>query len=256
MRCFCSLSSMFQTRCSIIYRSKRANQEKCKFSLRPWGLRSVRRESEGRGRQGLFSRAVFTVLVASFFFTFCAFTKSWAYWNGWGGGDFSRLRTDSQKFKTLVPTLMSHATSANHLLTALSDEAGLKLALSSIMRLAPYYLSFKKVVRALVKSVAAVWSEAANSEATRITAFLVLRRVVVIGDAGLRQATLRAAYQGLVRGSRNTTVHTIQGVNLMKNSAAELWGLDPSVGYTTGFTFIRQLAIHLRSCITNPTKVK
>jgi nucleolar complex protein 2 len=151
---------------------------------------------------------------------------------------------------------MSHATSANHLLTALSDEAGLKLALSSIMRLAPYYLSFKKVVRALVKSVAAVWSEAANSEATRITAFLVLRRVVVIGDAGLRQATLRAAYQGLVRGSRNTTVHTIQGVNLMKNSAAELWGLDPSVGYTTGFTFIRQLAIHLRSCITNPTKVK
>ncbi|TKA63480.1 hypothetical protein B0A49_13276 [Cryomyces minteri] len=37
----------------------------------------------------------------------------------------------------------------------------------------------------------------------------------------------------------------------MKNSAAELWGLDPMIGYTTGFTLIRQLAIHLRSSITN-----
>jgi nucleolar complex protein 2 len=40
----------------------------------------------------------------------------------------------------------------------------------------------------------------------------------------------------------------------MKNSAAELWGIDQSVGYTTGFTFIRQLAIHLRSSITNNQK--
>jgi len=40
----------------------------------------------------------------------------------------------------------------------------------------------------------------------------------------------------------------------MKNSAAELWGIDQGVGYTTGFTFIRQLAIHLRSSITNNQK--
>ena len=40
----------------------------------------------------------------------------------------------------------------------------------------------------------------------------------------------------------------------MKNSAASLWGIDQEVGYTTGFTFIRQLAIHLRSSITNNQK--
>ena len=40
----------------------------------------------------------------------------------------------------------------------------------------------------------------------------------------------------------------------MKNSAAELWGMDATIGYTTGFTFIRQLAIHLRSTITNNSK--
>ena len=40
----------------------------------------------------------------------------------------------------------------------------------------------------------------------------------------------------------------------MKNTAAELWGMNPNIGYTTGFTFIRQLAIHLRSSITNKSK--
>lgn len=89
---------------------------------------------------------------------------------------------------------------------------------------------------------------------TRLSAFLVLRRLVVISDPSIREAALKQAYQGLVKGARNTTVHNIQGINLMKNTASELWGLDPTVGYTTGFAFIRQLAIHLRTSITNKTK--
>lgn len=136
----------------------------------------------------------------------------------------------------------------------LSDAATLRLTLSSLVPLLPYVLSFKKLVRDLARTVVGVWSESSNTEATRIEAFLVLRRLVVIGDPGIREAVLKATYQGLVKGSRNTTVHNIQGINLMKNSAAELWGLDANIGYTTGFTFIRQLAIHLRSSITNNSK--
>lgn len=133
----------------------------------------------------------------------------------------------------------------------LSDAATLRLTLQSLIPLLPYLLSFKKLIRDFAKTVAGVWSESSNTEASRIAAFLVLRRLVVIGDPGIREAVLKTTYQGLIKGSRNTTVHTISGVNLMKNSAAELWGIDSSVGYTTGFTFIRQLAIHLRSSITN-----
>lgn len=76
----------------------------------------------------------------------------------------------------------------------------------------------------------------------------------MIGDASIREAVLKEAYQGLVKGSRNTTIHNLQGINLMKNTASELWGIDPTIGYTTGFAFIRQLAIHLRTSITNKTK--
>jgi nucleolar complex protein 2 len=165
-----------------------------------------------------------------------------------------RVSTDSKKFKTLTPLLKSHTSSVHHLLTTLSDAPTLKLTLSSIMPLLPYLLSFKKVLKNIVKTVVDIWSDASSTEATRITAFLVVRRLAVIGDPGLREAVFKTVYQGLIKGSRTTTIHTIQGINLMKNSAAELWGIDQNVGYTTGFTFIRQLAIHLRSSITNNQK--
>ena len=149
--------------------------------------------------------------------------------------------------------LKSHISSVHHLLGTLSDAATLRLTLSAIVPLLPYVLSFKPVVRSLIKSGVVIWSSNTSDEATRVSAFLVLRRLMIIGDAGLREHVLKDVYQGFIRGSRNTTPHTLPGVNLMKNSAAELWGLDQTLGYTTGFHFIRQLAIHLRSTITKPT---
>ncbi|KAF2737135.1 nucleolar complex protein 2 [Polyplosphaeria fusca] len=165
-----------------------------------------------------------------------------------------RLSTDSKKFRTLTPLLKSHTVSMHHLLENLSDASTLRMTLGSLLSVLPYILSFKKVVREVAKVVSSVWADSSNTEATRVSAFLVLRRLVVIGDAGIKEAVLKQTYQGLVKGSRNTTVHNIQGINLMKNTASELWGLDPNVGYTTGFVFIRQLAVHLRSSITQKSK--
>ncbi|KAL6713746.1 Nucleolar Complex 2 protein [Lecanora helva] len=165
-----------------------------------------------------------------------------------------RIATDSKKFRGLTPLLKSHATSILQLLGHLSDAPTIKLTLSSLLLLLPYLLSFKKVLRNLIKTAVNIWSDTQSDEATRITAFLLIRRLAVISDASLREAVLKTAYQGLVKGSQTTNAHTIKGINLMKNSAVELWGLDPTIGYTSGFTFIRQLAVHLRSSITHPTK--
>ncbi|KAL2002772.1 hypothetical protein VTN02DRAFT_5990 [Thermoascus thermophilus] len=165
-----------------------------------------------------------------------------------------RVSMDSKKFKTLTPLIKSHTSSLHQLLSNLSDAATLKLTISSIEPMLPYILQFRKLLKVLVKTVVGVWSDFSNTEATRITAFLVMRRLMVIGDPGIREAVLKATYEGVVKGSRNTTVHTLAGVNLMKNSAAEIWGIDQNVSYTTGFTFIRQLAIHLRGSITRPSK--
>ncbi|CAK3766847.1 NOC2 family [Lecanosticta acicola] len=167
------------------------------------------------------------------------------------------VSTESKKFKTVAPLLRSQISGILHLLDHLSDPATLRLTLSSLNPLMPYLLSFKKLVRDVARAVTGVWSTSSATEATRIAAFLVMRRLVVIGDAGIREGVLKATYQALVKSSRNTTIHTLAGVNLMKNSAAELWGLaggEGGVAYTTAFTFIRSLAMHLRKSITQNSK--
>lgn len=161
------------------------------------------------------------------------------------------IQTEGKKFKTMSMLIKSFAASIIRLLGTLSDEATLKLTLSALQPLLPYLLSFRKVIKMLIKTVVAFWSQSASTDTTRITAFLVIRRLMVVGDKGIRETVLKASYQGLVQGSRLTNANTIQGINLMKNSAAELWGLDQSLGYTTAFASIRQLAIHLRNSIVN-----
>jgi nucleolar complex protein 2 len=165
-----------------------------------------------------------------------------------------RLSLDSKKFKTLTPLIKSHTSSVHQLLINLTDASTLKLTLSSIEPMLPYLLQFRKLLKIIVKTVVGIWSDYSNEEATRIIAFLLIRRLMVIGDAGIREAVLKATYEGVVKGSRNTTVHTLPGINLTKNSAAEIWGIDQNISYTTGFTFIRQLAIHLRGSIANSSK--
>ena len=164
-----------------------------------------------------------------------------------------RIATDSKKYRTLTPLLKTHAASIQHLLANLSDASTAKLTISSLIPLLPYFLSFKKALRGLCKTCVETWSDTSTTEAARVTAFLFIRRLAIISDSSVREAVLKTTYQGLVKGSRTTNIHTLSGINLMKNSAAELWGLDPDIGYTTGFTYIRQLAIHLRQTVNHPT---
>ena len=122
------------------------------------------------------------------------------------------VQTESKKFHTLSLLLKTYTSSIMHLLSTLSDDKTLKLTLSSITPILPYLLSFKKLVKALAKSVVNFWAQPASSETTKITAFLVLRRLVVIGDKGIRETVLKAVYQGLIQGCRVTNANTVQGI--------------------------------------------
>lgn len=171
-------------------------------------------------------------------------------------GGRETVPTDSAKFKGSSTMLKSHVMTLGHLLDTLSDDAAIRTALDSILSLVPYFLSFKKAVRELVKTVVSIWSEPAQEESIRITAFLILQNLVKNGDSGIRDSVMRLAYQGLLKGCRNTNIHTISAINLMKNTAIDLWaptnGKDESsVSYSTAFVFIRSLALHIRKCIRN-----
>ena len=153
-----------------------------------------------------------------------------------------------------MPLLKAHALSLRQLIDNLSDAGTLRLTLDSLSALLPYLVSFKKVVREVVGAVVDTWAFTAHAEVTRMSAFIVVRRLFVIGDPSTKEAILRSTYQGLVRSSRNTTIHSLQGIDLMKNTASELWSLDATIGYTAGFVFIKQLAVLLRSSITHAAK--
>ena len=166
-----------------------------------------------------------------------------------------RIATDSKKFRSLSPLLKSYSASIYHLLESLSDTPTVKLTLNALHPLVPYLLSFKKLLQDLTKIIVSIWSSSTStSEATLIVAFLLIRRLFVLADPNLRTAILKTVYLNLIRATRTTNTHTLPTINVLKASAAELWGLDSAVGYTTGFTHIRQLAIHLRGTITKPTK--
>ena len=62
-------------------------------------------------------------------------------------------------------------------------------------------------------------------------------------------------YLTLVRSSKSTSVHTLPSINLMKNSASELFCMDHGAAYQHAFGYIRQLAIHLRNSMKVKSKV-
>ena len=165
-----------------------------------------------------------------------------------------RVATDTPKFKALSPVIKSYVSTINILLSQLSDAATIRVTLQSLEPLLPYLLQFRQVLKLIVKSVCGTWADSTSDEATRISAFIIIRRLMVIGDAGIRESVLKSTYEGIVKGARNVTELTLPGVNLMKNSAAEIYGIDQKLSYTTAFKFIRQLAMHLRGHITKPTK--
>ncbi|RMZ91780.1 hypothetical protein DV736_g960, partial [Chaetothyriales sp. CBS 134916] len=164
------------------------------------------------------------------------------------------IATDTPKFKALSPIIKSHASSLYLLLGQLSDAATLRITLQSLEPLLPYLLQLRKQLKLIIKTICGIWADNSSDEATRISAFIIIRRLMVIGDAGIRESVLKSTYEGIVKGARNLTEVTLPGVNLMKNSAAEIYGIDQKISYTTAFKFIRQLAIHLRGHIAKPTK--
>lgn len=172
----------------------------------------------------------------------------------------SHFQTDSPKFRKLSPLLRSHTSSILKLLDSLSDAATMQTALSSLLQLMPHLLSFKKLLRTTTRSVTDIWSSPGSQESVRISAFLILRRIATVGDGPTRETVLRTCYQGLLRGCRQTNIHTLPSINLMKNSAVDLWDLVASSGkdgasmaYTTSFTFLRTLTLHLRNSVKHPS---
>ncbi|KAI1790576.1 Noc2-domain-containing protein [Ganoderma leucocontextum] len=160
--------------------------------------------------------------------------------------------TQTTKWKTLQKLILSYFHNVLHLMSQISDNDMLRLALSETAKLVPYVTSSRKTVKLYLKTCLDYWATAEDS--VRISAFLSVRRLAAATDESILDTVLKNTYLTLVRSCKSTSPHTLPAINLMKNSASELFCTDHAASYQHAFGYIRQLAIHLRASMKTKTK--
>ncbi|KAH8101332.1 Noc2-domain-containing protein [Cristinia sonorae] len=156
------------------------------------------------------------------------------------------------KWQTLQKLILSYFHNIINLLDQLTDSSLLELALSQSAKLVPYIVSSRKAVKEYLKACLNLWSS--GEDTVRIAAFLAVRRLASATDESIHNLVLKNTYLTLIRSCKSTTVHSLPLINLMKNSASEVYTMSHSSAYQHAFGYIRQLAIHLRNSMRVKSK--
>ncbi|KAJ9096602.1 hypothetical protein QFC19_007135 [Naganishia cerealis] len=158
-----------------------------------------------------------------------------------------------QFIKSHFSTLMFLIKSLPSAPTTVNDEDDssasslLHTAVAESTKLLPWVMDNKKQLKAYLKLLLELWSSSADN--VRIACFLAVRKVYKAGDQSMKELCLKNIYSALLPPLRLTSAHTLPAINLMKNTAAELYQLDPEISYTHAFGYIRMLAVHLRGVV-------
>lgn len=166
-------------------------------------------------------------------------------------GSNTKIAKDDKNFAVLASPLKKFANCLIAILRDVTDKTVAGIILKSLSELFPYFIPLNKQIKALIEAVAKLWSTT-EEDGTRLYAFAFLKTTAE-SYSELLEIILKATYSALIKYSNQSNVHTTGGINFQKNSAATLYGIDPNMSYRLGFQYVRQLAVHLRSSLTNKT---
>lgn len=161
----------------------------------------------------------------------------------------------NQHVSQISSILKSHAGSYITLLHDITNTETAALVLSSLQELFPYYLSHRRLLKQLLAGVVNVWATTPDVE-TQIATFAFLNNVSREFSSSLLETVLKLTYSSFLQNCRKTNVYNMPMINVCKNSAAELFGIDEKISYQIGYEYIRQLAIHLRNSMNATSNAK
>ncbi|KAJ1035200.1 hypothetical protein NDA18_000796 [Ustilago nuda] len=165
-----------------------------------------------------------------------------------------KIPSNNKKWNLIKKPIQSYFSNLFQLTETLTEPRMLEIVIRESTRMVPYALCIPKTTRGFIKVALNLWSSQVSEDGVRMSAFLTLRRLGMSGGTASLENVLRGVYSSFIQSSRSVSIHTQPMLNLMKNTAAELYLLDSDAAYTQAFSFIRQLAIHLRNCVKTKTK--
>ncbi|CAO3677368.1 unnamed protein product [Umbelopsis vinacea] len=167
----------------------------------------------------------------------------------------------ARKWNLVKSMVKSYCSNVLHLLRGLTDSTMVYYILKETEKCTKYFGCFARITKDYLRSLLELWAGTSSSDVVRIQSFLNIRSLAMAPivtkeskSGSYLDECLKGIYLTFVRNSKNTSVHTLPSINLMRNLAVELYGLNQDLGYQHAFAFIRQLAIHLRGAMQTKTK--
>ncbi|KAH9461490.1 hypothetical protein Pst134EA_017794 [Puccinia striiformis f. sp. tritici] len=164
----------------------------------------------------------------------------------------SKIANNSKMYATMQRILKSYFSSLTELISQIpsQEEKGdsdsmLHTSISQSSKLTPWIIGNRKIMKTWIKTLLDLW--ASSSDQVRVATILSLRRIAVASDSSTMESIMKGVYTGLIRSAKNTTVFSLPLINLMKNSGSGLFLVNTETSYPIVFSYIRQLAIHLRN---------